>query len=109
MATIDDASEVTSEDIELAETSNTILLYNMATREPTGADNYGGGACTFEIAKPNSYGNANGSLNYHIKKGLISIPKRGRMIGLILQEYGDGSKRVAIYSQNAFSLFHSYS
>lgn len=107
MATIDDASEVTSEDIALAETSNTILLYNMATREPTSQDNYGGGACTFEIAQPNGYGSAIGSANYHIKKGLVSIPKRGRMIGLILQEYGDGSKRVAIYSQNPFSIFNN--
>lgn len=107
MATIDDASEVTSEDIELAETSNTILLYNMATRTPTTSDDHAGGACTFEVANPNTYNNVVGSVNFHIKKGLISIPKQGRMIGLILQEYGDGSKRVAIYSQNPFSIFNN--
>lgn len=105
MATIDDASQVTSEDIELAETSNTILMYNMATKNPSTADDYAGGACTFEVAKPNTSNIVIGTTNYHIKKGLVSIPKHGRMIGLILQEYADGSKRVAIYSQNSFSLF----
>ena len=107
MAKIDDVSIVTEEDIALAETSNTILLYNMATKTPNSADDYGTGASIIEIAHPNNYGNVIATANYHIKKGLVSIPKRGRMIGLILQEYGDGSKRVAIYSQNPFSIFNN--
>lgn len=105
MAKIDDASEVTSEDLSLAETYDTILEYNMCTREPTSQDDYAMGCGIREIAKPNDYNTVVGSTYLDIKKGIIKIPKQGRMIGLILNEYDDGGKQVAIYSQNAFSLF----
>lgn len=105
MAQIDDEKEVSSEDLALAETYDTILEYNMATKNPSTQDDYAMGCGIREVANPNNYNNVIGNTFLDIKKGLIKIPKHGRMIGLILNEYDDGGKQVAIYSQNQFSLF----
>lgn len=106
MAKIEDF-EQTEEAVREAEQYNTVFMYNKNTHNPvSGVAEWGrsNGAVTSLVG--NSSLQANIILGFQYKKGVVSLPKNGRMIGLIIDEYPDESKRVAIYSQNPTSLYN---
>lgn len=104
MAKIENFSS-SEEAVREAEKYNTVFMYNMSTKDPTTSYPWGKSNGANISFTGNTYLQGMANLSFQYKKGVVSLPKNGRMIGLIVDEYSDGSKRVAIYSQNPTSLY----
>lgn len=106
MAKIEDF-EQSEEAVREAEQYNTVFMYNRNTHNPVqGIADWGRSNGVVTSLVGNSSLQANIILGFDYEKGVVSLPKNGRMIGLIIKEFSDGSKRVAIYSQNPTSLYN---